>query len=233
MDIFKQIEGLKSDTRVELGQSMKELLNKELCLGMTRYVCRNGTLSDGHEKITPAQRYFQSIKEIWSISGSIKSIYSDSLIAQADLLDAKEMPEKTESEKLRKKAAELRANDKLLACLVMIEDQMRQLDEFNQVRLELQDEVRKMYPEGIEQAEQDSWSAVAKYRHLKRSMGYPEQMTHVPLDMETKIKLGLEMQAPELTLWGLVGDRQKLVELSVQHETHTQLLDSLGDKLDG
>lgn len=231
MDIFKQIEGLTSDSRVELGQSMKELLNKELCLGMTRYVCRNGTLSDGHEKITPAQRYFQSIKEIWSISGSIKSTYSDSLIAQADLLDAKNMHEKTESERLRKKAAELKANDKLLSCLVMIEDQMRQLDEFNKVRLELQEEVRAKYPLGIEQAEKDGWAAVAKYRHLKRSIGYPEQMTHVPLDMETKARLGIEIGSPDLQLWMMTTDDKKLAELAEPMIQNMKLLE--GGKLNG
>jgi hypothetical protein len=229
--MIDKILSLANSESVRLGESFKELLNKELCLGMTRYVCRFGTLSDGHEKITNAQRYYQAIREMWNYANSIAETKCVALEAQADLLDAKEMSvaAETESQSLRALVAVTRAERKLTSALVMIEDQMRCLDEFNKVRLELKDEIQTKYPNGIEQSEHDNWVAVAEYRAKNRSISHNQNLTHVPLDPITKAEIGLQLDAPEMTAWlsGLEkdaiqqlsgGNLSKFIAIAKQHQ---------------
>lgn len=203
MQDFDKILALTEDSKVELASSFKELLHKELTLGMTRYVCRYGTLSDAHDKITDAQRYYQSIREMYARANEISSQKALSMEAQADLIDAEELLEQadTKSKKLRAEAKILKAKNALRNTLVTIEDSMRQLDEFNRVRLELKDKVQAQYPEGIEQAEPDNWKAVAEYKIARQNIGYHEALHHIPLEIKEKARLGLKYNKPELAYW--------------------------------
>lgn len=195
MTEFTKILKLANDEKVELAESFKETLGKELVLGMTRYVCRYGTLSDGHEKITDAQRYYQAIKEMWSIQEGVNMAKANAMFAEADLRDAQvELKKaKKKSDKLRAEAKILISQQRLLSLLVSVEDSVRQLDEFNKVRLELMPIVRAQYPKGIEQAEPDNWKAVAEYRMLKQQVPgvAPERLDNIPMPPEEKSKLGL------------------------------------------
>ena len=229
MDTYSKIVDLTSSPTVTLCADFKDLLHTELCLGMTRYVCRNGTLSAGHEKVTTSQRYYQAVKECYGLAQNIKSQKVIAMEAQADLLDAQEMDEHKEASKLRKQAAIMRAVNKLEGALVTIEDQMRQLDEFNKVRMELMAEVKAKYPLGIEQAEEDNWKAVAKYRYFKKAMGYSENLTHIPLPMDEQAKLGIEMESPDLMAWKLTVDQKGLGSMADQFKK----LEKLEGKLNG
>lgn len=194
MTEFNKILKLAADERVELAESFKETIGKELVLGMTRYVCRYGTLSDGHEKITDAQRYYQAIKQMWSLQEGLNMAKANAMLAEADLRDAESELEKAEkdTDKLRAEAKIILAKQRLMTLLVSFEDGIRQLDEFNKVRLELMPIVRAKYPEGIEQAEPDNWRAVAEYRMLKQKtpgLG-AERLDNVPMSPEAKLKFG-------------------------------------------
>lgn len=186
---YEKILEIAESGNVELALSFKEEINKKLALGMTRYVCRYGTLSDGHEKLTDAQKYFQAIKEMWSLGTSMSFQKVSAMKAQADLLDAEDSlkESKKESDILRAKARILEAKNALTVSLVNIQDLERQLDEFNKVRLELAPVVEAMYPEGIEQAEEDSWKAVFEYRAMKGD----HKVQNIPLRTEIKAELGL------------------------------------------
>ena len=211
--IYDEIIKLAEDNKVQLGVSFKEGINKTLALGMTRYVCRYGALSDGHEKITAAQRYYQAIKEMWTIANSIESNKISAMESQADLIDAEVEFAHVESasNKLRAEAKVLRAKNKLTGHLVSIEDLTRQLDEFNKVRLELKNAVESKYPLGIEQAEEDNWKAVAQYRIARANMGYQEMLNHVPLNPIEKAKMGIMLKRPDMTYWAAIGN-QELIE---------------------
>lgn len=212
---FDKILELLDDDKVQLAQSFKNEINKKLALGMTKYVCRYGTLSDGHEKITDAQRYFQAIKEMYMYGIELENQKVLAMEAQADLMDAEEALELAEkaSDKIRAEAKIMKAKNMLTSCLVNIEDKKRCLEAFNEVRLELKDQVEAQYPNGIEQAEEDNWKAVAKYQIYKKKLGRQAELTHLPLHKETKAKMGLEMGAPEMAVWLGVTDPRKLNEL--------------------
>lgn len=195
--IYDKIVKLTDNKTVELALSFKEEINKTLALGMTRYVCRYGTLSDGHEKLTSAQIYFQAIKEMWGLGNSIEGYRIQSMELQADLMDAEEILVDSPSKQLRKDAAVLKAKTRLVSTLVSIEDLTRQLDEFNKVRLELKAEVEAKYPLGIEQAEEDNWKIVFEYRAMKGDY----KVQNIPLSQEVKAQMGiahnnLEAMAP-------------------------------------
>ncbi len=202
METFEKITALASSEPVELGLKIRELVNKELCLGMTRYVIRHGSLGEGFEYLTPAMKYFQAVKECWSLAGQIVAQKAQAMNFQADLLDALEKQKEavTPSEKLRAEAAVMTANQNLVGMLVKVEDNMRQLDEFNKVRTELGPEVKAKYPHGIEQAEPDKWRAVAEYRLKRKTPLRDVKLEHVPLDAHDKAKLGLSANDKELTL---------------------------------
>lgn len=211
MEDFDKILALTKDERVELGSSIKELMHKELCLGMTRYVCRYGSLGAGHEILTDAQRYYQANKEIWVRSGAMKELEALAMDAQADLIEAKEKKPETPAEKLRIDAKIIRAQTALVNALVNAEDTLRQMDEFNRVRLELKDKVRAQYPEGIEQAEPDHWKAVARYRTLK---GTPEMMSNIPMPIEEFARLGMEYRRPDMIAPLIIEDERKAKEIA-------------------
>lgn len=194
---FKRIFEITSDQKIGLADELKQLLHTELCMGMTRFVCRYGTLGDGFEKLTDAQKYYQAVKEVYVRSCELKRSRANAKRAYAEYIEAKAELAQADNEIKRLKAeskvelAELSA----LELLVHAEDTLRQMDEFNKVRLELQDSVRAQYPEGIEQAEPDSWKAVMEYRLSKLGMpGENYNFSSIPLPLEEKQKIGLEFE---------------------------------------
>lgn len=208
---YAKLLEITEDGKVELGLRFKDLLHTHLVFGQTRYVCRNGTLSDGHEKVTDAQKYYAAIKEIFLLSQNVRSTRSQAKIAQAELIEAEMQYEKvTKPNPVRflsylfnprlKKADLLKAearleivNEKLLNFLTQAEDQMRMIDEYHKIRMELHDKVEAKYPGGIEEAEQDNWEAVYKYRMMKEMAGIRTERTdNIPLPPEDKARLGLQ-----------------------------------------
>jgi hypothetical protein len=199
LDKIKQIA--ESET-VKTGVSFKELIGKELMLGQSRYVCRYGTLSDGHDKITDSQRYYQAIKEMYGIANEMNLNFARAMDVQADLVEAEEFKPQTTAETLRTRAKIFRATTSLESIYITLQDQARMLDEYNKVRLELQDTVRTQYPEGIEQAEPENWQAVGQYWAFKKQVGAnANPMTHLPLDAKSKAQLGVDTNCLELVAW--------------------------------
>lgn len=204
MNELDKVLSITDSEQVELAENFKKLLHTELTFGMTRYVCRYGTLADGHEKITDAQIYYQAIREAYSRAQTMRDHKCAALEAQANIIDAEDaiVMAMTKPEKLRAEAKMIRATSALQNALVMAEDCKRQMDEFLKVVNELQDKVRAMYPEGIEQAEPDNWKAVAEYRANLQDISRTNlHMEHLPLDKKTKAALGVKLNKPELTLW--------------------------------
>lgn len=189
---YEKILKLSEDNKVELADSFKDLLHTHIVLGQTRWVCRYGTLSDGHEKVTEAQRYYAAHREMFKLRSSIMTTKANAMEIQADLLDAQAELEiaSTQAQKLRANAKILKAKELLASALITIEDQLRMLDEYNKVRLELKDFVESKYPLGIEQAEKDNWNAVYEYRMIKQLQGIPQQTDNIPLPPEMKAELG-------------------------------------------
>lgn len=194
---YEKILKIAQDEKVELGKSFKDFLHTKLTLGHTRYVVRNGVLGDGHERFG-AQRYFAAIKEMWSYSNAIEDNQIAAMEAQADLIEAQEGLQKaiSEAEKLRAEARVRRAKKGLIMALVSAEDLLRQLDEANKVRMELEPSVIAKYPGGIEEAEADHWNTVYKYRMLKQEVPgmAPERLDNIPLDPVAKARLGIEFK---------------------------------------
>lgn len=200
---FKKLFEITDDSRVKLGDEMRTLLNTELCLGMTRFVCRYGTLGEGFEKLTDSQKYYQSLREVYTRAIELRRTKANAKKAYAEYLEAGDELAKASSEVERLKAecklelSEIHAFD----LLVHAEDTLRQLDEFNKVRLELQDTVRAQYPQGIEQAEHDNWAAVMKYRIVKAMNpgNGPQDFASVPLPLKEKFFIGQELKRSDLT----------------------------------
>ena len=204
--IYDKILELANGEDVKLAASFREDLNKEIAIGMTNYMIVNGSLSEGHEKLTKAQRYYQSKKEMLALSDSITYQKISSMEAQADLLDANDMIEEKESDKLRKKAAILKAELKLTSALISMEDLTRQLKAFNSVRIQLMGYVKNRYPNGIEQAEHDNWSAVLEYR-----IRNGESARNVPMSSIDKAIYGIKNNRPDLVTWAQV-EHKDIVE---------------------
>lgn len=195
MDFEKALE-LAGSELVSLGEGLKNCLGTKLVPGMTNHVIEYGTLSDGHECITPAQRYFQSWREIWSRAMGQKMSKSMAMIYQADLLDAKEDLKHagTPSEELRAQAKVLQAETNLTNVLVEMENRDRELRKFNEIRMRLEPEVMAKYPGGIEEAEPDNWKAIFEYRMLKDQTrpNTKEAVHNICLDPVTKASLGVK-----------------------------------------
>lgn len=222
MTDYEKLSQLIEDDKVKYGLNLPKDLHTKLVLGQTRYVCRYGTLSDGHEKITPAQRYYQAIKEIYSLSMSIRDQRAYGMEAQADLLDAEEsllrvanlgLPEQA---KLRAEASCIKARSRLTQSLVTVQDQLRMLDEYDMVRRELESHVEEKYPLGVEQAEQDNWIAVFEYRMRK---GH-ENISNIPLDPVTKAQLGYEYYRVDAIAPLELSDPTLCKQIAHQYETH-------------
>lgn len=226
MDVYDKILKLSESELVQLSQDFKNEINKNLHLGHSRYLVRYGVLSDGHDRVTPAQRYFASIKEMWMAGNSVNNERVRAMNAQADLMDAKEDLENAwkASDQLRAKAKILQAETQLTSALVNIEDLTRQLDEFNKVRLELKASVEAQYPEGVEQAELDNWMSVAKLKFIRQRSTGPERFTNVPLPPERKAELGYEMGRFDMIAPLAVAEPDKcaLIEQKFQEQVEAQ-----------
>lgn len=218
MDQFNRLMTLANDEKVQFAADMPKELHKSLILGQSRWVCRYGTLSDGHERITDSQRYYGAIKEMYVRSITIAQFKIQAMEYQADIIDAEKALSyaKTESDKLRCEAAVLKARLNLSTTLTQVEDRMRELDEFNRIRLELKDKVEAQYPHGIEQAEEDNWKAVYLYRMQKeKTPGLGRERTdNIPLDPVSKAALGLEFGRLDSTAPLQISDTQSMRELN-------------------
>lgn len=199
-----------------LGYEAKKFLHTHLVLGQTRWVCRYGTLSDAHEHITPAQRYYQAIKMRFHLSESILSQKAVAMKAQANLMDAIDLMKKVKkpSDKLRAEAAKTEAENSLRSSLITIEDQERMVDEYTKVINELGPEVEARYPGGIEQAEPDNWEAVAKYRAKLQKMGRESNPHFAVLDPFRKAEIGVETGTGELTAWLGISEERAIKEIA-------------------
>ena len=200
---YDKILELADDKTLKLTNELKELLGTELYLGMSNYVCEHGTLSEGFEKITDAQRYYQAVKECYSYNDSIMETKASAMKAQANfqlykVLDTLFgwMP----IVGLYTKSNLMTATNRIKGLLITIEDQLRILKAFNKVREELLPKVRAQY-KNIEEAEPDNWAAVLKYRMARQKIGKPEFLNHVPMPKEQKADLGLKYGAPEAVMW--------------------------------
>lgn len=197
---FDKLFEVTSDTKIGLADEIKELLHTELCMGMTRFVCRFGTLGDGFEKLTDAQKYYQAVKETYVRACELRRAKANAKKAYAEFLEAKAELSQADNEikKLKCESKLELAELSAMELLVHAEDTLRQLDEFNKVRLELQERVRTQYPGGIEQAEPDNWKAVMQYR----LNNVPHTLSSIPLPLEEKQKIGLEFQQEVQRLLG-------------------------------
>lgn len=197
---FKKLFEVTSDVKIGLADEIKNLLHTELCMGMTRFVCRNGTLGDGFEKLTDAQKYYQAVKETYVRACELRRAKANAKKAYADFLEARSEVANADNEikKLRAESKLELAELSAFELLVHAEDTLRQLDEFNKVRLELQDKVRDQYPEGIEQAEPDNWKAVMQYR----LNNVPQTISSIPLPMNEKQQIALDFQTEVQKLLG-------------------------------
>lgn len=211
---YEKIVELTSDSKVELAQNFKELMHKKLQFGQSRYVCRNGTLSEGHDKLLDSQRYLQAIKEAWYLSTNIILQKAVAMEAYADLLDGEVdlRIAEAESQELRAEAKVLKAKQRLMTALTTVEDQVRQLDEYMKIEAELRADFDTKYPEGIEQAEPEHWKAVAEYRAVNRSLGISETMKNIPMSADEKAKLGIQLGCPDMATWYLTKNKKELLE---------------------
>lgn len=220
MSDYQSLISLIEDERVKFGINLPKELHKTLVLGQTRWVCRHGTLSDGHEKLTSSQRYYQAIKEIYYLANNIQMQKVQAMRAQAALIEAETAMKKaaTERDKLLTEADYLEAKTRLTSALVTVQDQLRMLDEYNQIRIELKDEVEAKYPHGIEQAEKDNWEAVAKYRLLKeKTPGLArERLDNIPLDPVTKAEIGNTYNRLDATAPLMIQDSAKASRLALE-----------------
>ncbi len=218
---FEKIVQITSDSKVELAQSFKDLMHKKLQLGQSRFVCRHGTLSEGHDKLLDSQRYFQAIKESFYLSINMLLQRAVGMEAYADLLEAEQellgesvqlTREADQIHRLRIEARILKAKQKMLSALTTVEDQERQLDEYMKIEAELRDQVDAKYPGGIEEAERDHWRAIAEYRARNRALGIPEQTKNIPLSPEDKAELGYRTGNNDMTTWYLLRNKDALLE---------------------
>jgi hypothetical protein len=220
-DFTKLLQIADSETIRESSELPKVQLHKWLVLGQTEYVCRFGTLSDGHEKITDSQRYGQAIKEMYYLALNIKGQKAVAKRAQAKLIraEAKLANALSEADRLDAEADKEEAESQLASALVTVEDQMRMVKTYEQVRRELGPIVEAQYPEGIEQAELDNWTAVYKYRmEAEKTPGMARQLTfNIPLPPEEKAKLGIQYGRMDSVAPLLISDEKRAISL-IEHK---------------
>ena len=199
MTDYEKLLTLIDDERVNAGLSSNKDLGFKFTIGQTRYVWEHGTLGEGHEHLTPAQRYFQANREIYHISNNIEEQRFAAMEAKADMLEAEKALDGaiTEPDKLKASAKLGRAKAKLRRALDNTQDAMRGLDTLARISQTLEPEVLSQYPNGIEQAEPDHWRAVFKYRALKSRMGVMTHLDSIPLPLPEKAQLGAATGRPD------------------------------------
>lgn len=228
MSNFDDLFQVTNSSNLELADELKTVLNSELALGMTRWVCRYGTLGDGFDKLTDSQKYYQSLREVYTRSIELKKLKARAKLAYASFLEAQVhlKKAKNEIETLKAESAVEMAETQALELLITAEDTTRQLDEFNKVRLELQDAVRAKYPEGIEQAERDNWLSVAKYRVMNHALMGGSDLKTVPLSFEDKFKIGMDLKRSDMTSPLLVNNEARaytlMQEIEVDNKKHLE-----------
>lgn len=218
MSDYERLLTLADSDEVTKGAELPKVkLHKWLVLGQTDWVCRYGTLSDGHEKITDAQRYPQAIKELYYLSLNIKGQKAVAKRAQAKLMraEARLAMASDTADILECEADKEEAEAQLASALVTVEDQMRMVRSYHKVIAELGPKVEAQYPEGMEQAERDNWTAVYRYRmEMEKTPGFARQQTNnIPLPPEEKAKLGIQYGRMDSIAPLIVADERKAVEL--------------------
>lgn len=224
MSHFSKILELSRDGEtVKLANKFKKQTRTHLKLGMSDWVIKYGSLSDGHLNLTDAQRYYGAINHQWTIYQEIGGNEVRAIKAQADLIDAKKRLKFwrhwwRKSYRLRTEALILQCERSISNILLMIEDQRRQWNAFNEVREELKDKVETRYPLGYEQAEEDNWIAVAEFKHMAEKTTKKENMRNVPLPPLLKAKLGYKYARYDMIAPLYVSDREGYKVLNQQHE---------------
>ncbi len=218
MSDYETLVNLIGDERIDAGLAQNKDIGFKFALGMTRYVWRYGCLSDGHERITDAQRYFAANRELYSVSNSLEDQRFNAMIAKADLLDAetKLSAAVTESDKLRAAAAIGSAKSHIRRALDNCQDLLRGLDELCKIKNELEPSVMAQYPDGIEQAEPDNWEAVARYRLEKEKVPgmARQQLDSVPMPPERKALLGYATGRMDCIAPLMISNEQKCREIA-------------------
>jgi hypothetical protein len=171
---------------VEKNFKLKDLLHTHLVLGQTRWVCRYGTLGEGHENITNAHKYFQAIREAYSLACAVKRSKAMNLKCRASVLEHKNHVDNCseltpESTRLTAQADLELAELALIENEVTMADQMRQLSEYDAIIGELHDEIEAKYPQGIEQASADMWKDRMRYR-----LEHRESIKNIPMPENAK-----------------------------------------------
>ena len=216
MNIYDKLLELTASDTIQLAGEFRNSIGKELVLGQTRYMCRNGTLSAGHEIVSDSATYYQAIKEMHTLASNMRNMRAQAKINQAKIIRAqKKLDAAVELEdKLEAEGELAMAQEALFGNLSTCEDQTRMLDEYNKIRLELKPIIDAKYPEGIEQAEKDRWTAVLKHRIIQRQAGLQQHLTHVPMDKETAARIGYETGNVDLISWLQVSDPKKAIEVA-------------------
>lgn len=212
MSDYDRILELANDNTLKLSSEIKELLGTELYLGMSNYVCKNGTLSEGFEKITDAQRYYQAVKECYTYGDSISETKATAMKAQANVQFYTLMNKLfgwLPIVKLYTMSNLMTSTQRLKSLLVTIEDQLRIFKAFNEVREELLPSVRAKY-KTLEEAEPDNWEAVLKYRIVRQKLGKQEFINHVPIEMNKKAELGIKYGCTEALLWLSIDKEEEI-----------------------
>lgn len=227
MKSFESILKKADDSSVELTDEIKKLLGTELQFGMSNYVCQNGTLSDGFEKITPAQRYYQAVKECWTYGNSLQDTKATALQLQTKLkidIILDKLFGWLPVFGFYFQGKKMQSTRSMAGLLMEIEDKTRVLNAFNEARLKLMPEVRSKY-KSIEEAEPDNWEAVLKFRISRQKLGKQEFLNHVPGTAEEKALIGVAYNAPEAAMW-LAIEKEK--EIDKFNGDMIKYLESLG-----
>lgn len=223
MDAYSELLALTDSGVIQEGTDLPKVqLHKWLVLGQTEYVCKYGTLSDGHEKLTAAQRYSQALKEWYYLALNVRSQRSLAKRAQADLLEALDRKDGAikVTDKLRAEADVEDAETRLLTALSTVQDQMRMIKVYAEEAAKLREQVETRYPGGIEEAEPDNWEAVARYRLTKeQTQGMArERLDNVPLPPEKKAEIGYEAHRVDAIAPLLIADQDKCKEIAQAYE---------------
>jgi hypothetical protein len=157
---------------------------------MSKWVCRHGTLGEGHENgFDVGLVYPQALREIYNRLFEVSRHVANVKKSKAKLIRAQRALQgaTNEADKLDAEANLELANLEMMSAYDCAVDLKAQLDEFQAVANELQDEFRKKYPEGLEQAQPIVWKKVLHYRLMTNIDPKP-----IPLPQEQKANIGAE-----------------------------------------
>lgn len=186
---FDEIVRLAGDDLVKMGKNYQQQIGKKLRLGHTSYVIEHDMLGEGHQHFTPAGKYFQAIREVYSRAHTMEQKEAQAMEHQADLQDAYIALDeaKTDQDKLRAKAKIKRYSSSLKDMLIQMQDIRMEMQCLNRIIKRHEEEVEKKYNGDIELAQPDIWKAKMRYR-----LELGERVNNIPMPIEEKAKL----QAP-------------------------------------